>query len=719
MYVWRSTTIHPVSTESPKAYSHLKFGSLEDLSESFARDIIFLLKNNLLMRKLIQGSLLVMIPALLIGNSLTAQTNFTFNCTKDTSITGCASSSCITLRAVIPDIHASTSTYTLNPASSIPGCFPGSIPPGGTGTPTSLTIDDRYSAVINLGFPFYFFGTPYTQLVASTNGYLSFDISKANMFSHWSISADLPSTSYDPALIMGPYHDLDPSVPNSPGQKIQYSIIGSAPHRKFVLSFYRVPMYSCNSNIENTHQITIYESTGIIEVFIYDKQICASWNSGKAIVGIQNFARNTGMMAPGRRATDPPWGTIGMNETWRFVPSAGASLFRRVELYTLGGSLVSTGTTTNPGNGTLQATFTNVCSPQGLTSYVVKSVYTKIDDPNTEVFGLDTIRVNSTAGGPTATAAASPTNCSNNSGSITVTATGGTGPYQYSLNGGAYQSGNTFTGLGQNTYTITVRDASTCTFTLQSTVNLQNNLTLNAGNDTTICQGASFPRTVATNGSVTWTPTAGVSNPAATSVVLSPQTSTTYTVTSTLGVCTMQDQVNVTVFQGATANAGPDASIIGGDVYQMQGSASTGTYVWSPSTGLSATNILNPTASPLATTTYTLTVTSPQGCVASDNMVLTVIPYCIKPMEAFTPNGDGINDKWLITNNNSACITKATAEVFNRYGAKVFGSQDYKNTWDGTYKGKPLPDGTYYYVVSFQLINGKREFLKGSLTILR
>ena len=86
-------------------------------------------------------------------------------------------------------------------------------------------------------------------------------------------------------------------------------------------------------------------------------------------------------------------------------------------------------------------------------------------------------------------------------------------------------------------------------------------------------------------------------------------------------------------------------------------------------------------------------------------------------MDAFTPNGDGINDRWLITNGN--CISTAKAQVFNRYGSKVFESNDYKNNWDGTYKGKPLPDGTYYYVISFNLVNGQTVLLKGNVTILR
>ena len=86
-------------------------------------------------------------------------------------------------------------------------------------------------------------------------------------------------------------------------------------------------------------------------------------------------------------------------------------------------------------------------------------------------------------------------------------------------------------------------------------------------------------------------------------------------------------------------------------------------------------------------------------------------------MIAFTPNGDGINDLWLITNGN--CLISAVAQVFNRYGAKVFESKDYKNNWNGTWDGKPLADGTYYYVISYKLVNGKTVFEKGNVTILR
>jgi len=318
------------------------------------------------------------------------------------------------------------------------------------------------------------------------------------------------------------------------------------------------------------------------------------------------------------------------------------------------------------------------------------------------------------------TIAKTDANCTT-TGTITITASGGGNPpYEYSINGGTtWQSSNTFTGLAGGNYNVVTRNpVTTCSATTAVTITFTNNLTLDPISGTSICFGNSFTPTVTTNGTAfSWTPTTGVSNPAISNPVFAPASTTAYTLEARLGTCSTRQTMNITIFPGATANAGPDAIIIAGDVYPMQGSGSAGTYLWTPSTALTNPALLNPSANPSTTTTYSLRVTTNQGCIATDDMTLTVVPYCIKPMNAFTPNGDGVNDRWLITNGN--CLTKAKVQVYNRYGAKVFEDLNYKNTWDGTYNGKVLPDGTYYYVISFQLINSKVETRTGNLTILR
>ncbi len=257
----------------------------------------------------------------------------------------------------------------------------------------------------------------------------------------------------------------------------------------------------------------------------------------------------------------------------------------------------------------------------------------------------------------------------------------------------------------------------TCSISRSFTV-FVNTVTFNQRLDTTICSGASFIPNIASNATgYTWSPTIGVSNSGIANPTLSPVVTTPYAVTGTLGLCSASRNFTVFVNQGVTVNAGNAVSILAGESIQLQASGTVGTYLWTPSLGLSATNVLNPIASPPTTTTYTLRITTAQGCTNTSNVVVQVIPYCVNPLIAFTPNGDGINDKWLISSGN--CLLNAQVNVYNRYGSLVYENSNYQNEWDGTYKGKPLPDGTYYYKIEYILLNGRKVYAKGDVTILR
>jgi gliding motility-associated-like protein len=448
-----------------------------------------------------------LLPFLIISVNLWGQ-SFSFNCTRDTLVPGCPANFCFTLKGTIPDVRQQTNTYTINPSGSVPGCFPTYVAPNDPqGTPTSLTVDDTYSSLITMGFPFSFYGSLYTTLAASTNGYLTFDASKASGYAAWSITADLPSANYDRAVIMGPNHDLFPTT-TQPNQRIQYQVYGTAPHRRWVLSFNQVRLFSCTSLTENTHQIVLYESLNIIEVLVYSKQTCATWNSGRAIIGIQDWDRTNGMMAPGRTAMGPTWGALNMNESWRFVPNSGNSLLKRVELVDNAGAIVSTLTpaqTTNLGNGKLEVAFPNICPPAGATTqYIIRSVYEKFDDPSVEIVGSDTVRVNRSAG-LAATATPNAASCGNNNGSITVaTPSGGTPPYQYSIDGGTtWQSSNVFNGLAVGSYTVKVKDnPAACTIDIPVNV-------VSAGNLATTVASVATACTAVNNGSITISSAAG------------------------------------------------------------------------------------------------------------------------------------------------------------------------------------------------------------------
>jgi gliding motility-associated-like protein len=153
--------------------------------------------------------------------------------------------------------------------------------------------------------------------------------------------------------------------------------------------------------------------------------------------------------------------------------------------------------------------------------------------------------------------------------------------------------------------------------------------------------------------------------------------------------------------QGGTVTLNP---VISGNIVSYQ---------WSPSIGLSNTNLINPVANPTHTTTYNLIVTSTTGCQDTASTTVTVLTDIVIP-NTFTPNGDGINDLWQIP--SLAYYPKCQVSVFNRYGAIIFHSNGYTKSWDGTYNGKQIASGTYYYLIDLE--NGSPT-TSGYLEVIR
>jgi gliding motility-associated-like protein len=172
----------------------------------------------------------------------------------------------------------------------------------------------------------------------------------------------------------------------------------------------------------------------------------------------------------------------------------------------------------------------------------------------------------------------------------------------------------------------------------------------------------------------------------------------------------------VTVHAYPIVDAGPDMFVLQDGTGKILANASGNSlqYAWSPTTYLDSINVLRPTiVYPQNDITYKLTVTALGGCAKSDSVFIKVLKTPQIP-NAFSPNGDGINDKWNIKYLES--YPGATIEVFNRYGQKVFTSVGYTSPWDGTLNGSPLPVATYYYIVNPG--NGRKQ-LSGSVTILK
>jgi len=185
-----------------------------------------------------------------------------------------------------------------------------------------------------------------------------------------------------------------------------------------------------------------------------------------------------------------------------------------------------------------------------------------------------------------------------------------------------------------------------------------------------------------------------------------------YTYTGSNG-CSNYKEQTISVFAVPVVSAGPDRFVLEGGSAVLLGSGNALTYSWTPVTGLNNPRIAQPIVTPHDNTAYTLTATSANGCTASDLVEVSVLKTPAIP-NTFSPNGDGIHDRWELKYLDT--YPGCTVEIYNRYGQLVFQSNGYSKPWDGNFKGKPLPAGTYYYIINPR--NGRNQ-ITGFVDIIR
>lgn len=273
------------------------------------------------------------------------------------------------------------------------------------------------------------------------------------------------------------------------------------------------------------------------------------------------------------------------------------------------------------------------------------------------------------------------------------------------------------TNIYDGMYKVDITSAAGCSITTGITLAVSKNPVAVAGSDVAICEGTTTQLQGSGGGTYQWIPATGLSNAATQNPLAKPVDSTLYSlvVTNEQG-CTDTAFTNVAVWKKPTANAGPNKQIMEGDTTILEGHAS-GTnviYNWTPNFNLLTSQLLRPTATPAENTTYTLHVQSLQGCgTATDDVFVRVFKKVDIP-NAFSPNGDGINEKWILKNIET--YPEADISVFNRYGQLLYKAKGSGQPWDGMYNGRPLPVASYYYVIDL-----KNNFpkLSGWIMLLR
>ena len=274
-----------------------------------------------------------------------------------------------------------------------------------------------------------------------------------------------------------------------------------------------------------------------------------------------------------------------------------------------------------------------------------------------------------------------------------------------------------FNNEGNATIEVTVvNQVSGCSSSDVLTVNTLLAPIASAGPDLSICYGDTA-QLQASGGTVyNWTPNIGLSASNVSNPYAFPLTTTQYIVEVANGTCIDRDTMLLTVYPLPVVDAGSDIYIImSGECATLNGSGGV-SYYWQPATGLNNQTINSPEACPTETTVYTLLVTDANGCSAKDSVIVIVFGYSgdVVLPNTFTPNDDGINDTWVIDGLGAYPENKLV--VFNRWGNKVYDAKPYLNDWDGRSIGKPLPDGTYYFVLD---LGDGSEIIRSFVTIVR
>ncbi|GEO06700.1 hypothetical protein AAE02nite_43640 [Adhaeribacter aerolatus] len=278
---------------------------------------------------------------------------------------------------------------------------------------------------------------------------------------------------------------------------------------------------------------------------------------------------------------------------------------------------------------------------------------------------------------------------------------------------------HTLTATATGEYTVTlINDCGTVVATNKISVNAQTPLSPPVVTKGERCGPGSITLTATggTDGEYRWynaatatAPLTGATRSTFTTPVL--QSTSTYYVSLVRNGCESERiPVQGIIHSVSVATISPNVTINYGESTVLKASGGT-TYLWQPTTGLSNPTEADLTVRPTETTTYTVTINNPAGCSTEAQVTVTVSQDLVIPT-GISPNGDGVNETWEITNINK--FPTARIEIFNRWGNKIYDATGYRNNWDGTWKGSPLPVGTYFYVITLE----KGRKLTGPISIV-
>lgn len=559
-------------------------------------------------------------------------------------------------------------------------------PVGGT---VHNMVDDTHIGPFSIGFDFCYFGEVYDKFYIASNGWISFLPPSGAMDVNWTPDGPIPDAAADvpKAAIFAPWTDWHSGLCTN---CIFHEVVGTAPNRKLIVSYDEVPLFSC-TGFEGIFQIVIYETSNKIENHLTHVDVCAAWDLGIATQGIINEDGTEAFTIVGRNATD--WSAD--DESWVWLPSA-------INWYeTATGTFLGTGDSieVTPGVTTTYTAEVLLCDGTTYSDEVTVTISTPYD------IAIDVQNI--------------VCNGDNNAW-IDVDVTGNTNPVTYLWSTGSVE--DSIYDLGPGVYSVTIQEEDGCAIVQEITITEPAELLLDTvstvdvtcfgGNDGVVilnADGGVQPYIFSYDG-VNWQTD---SNFIAMEAGLY-----TFFVKDANG-CTVSF-LNVIVDEPdpIAVDAGPNFTIEYGSSVVLQGTTSVSpvvSIVWEPEEGLSCTDCMQPTAQPTFNTTYYITITDADGCTAIDSVNVWVnIDFNVP--NAFTPNGDGLND---VFNIQTDLLISYNISIYNRWGELVFTSADITKGWDGNVGEKPQEIGTYLYFIESVTTLNTPIAKTGTITLLR
>ena len=573
-----------------------------------------------------------------------------------------------------------TTSYEVSPIDYNPP-FPST-----GGTPISVNTDDVWSDPIPLPFDFCFYGGTYSEILIGSNGVITFDLvnNEPNGFCDWSFSDPIPSNNLFSTTIFGPYMDIDPSIDGS--GIINYTIFGEVPCRTMVVNFPVIPYFSCE-DLNMTTQIVIYETTNVVEIYLENRSdACSNWNSGNAVIGLQNQNGTEGVSAPNRNTGN--WSAI--NEAWRFTPNGNSNV--AFSWLNENNEVIST----DP--------IINVCPTDEVTTYTAQAVYTNCNGD--EIIENDEVIVTFN-GGFIIDLGGNQEFCDEENYTITADLAIAN-PEDASFLWSNNETTQSITVTESDIYTVEVTYGN-CTLSESVSLSFGISPLINLGEDIETC----FENNIvldATPSNMDPNDVTYLWNTGATSPSIIVNEIGNYSVMASFGDCEVEDSITISGRTDLNIDVNDDFKSCIGEEWTITANTNEEgvTFQWYLNGELitgetNSTLVLVVSENSSDIENYSVVINK-GDCTGTDdvNIELYNVSNCVITQGISPDATPGFNDYLDLEFLSDRTGGITNLQIFNRYGTIVFNKNNYINEWKGQDKnGNKLPTGTYYYVIEF------------------